>query len=101
MRHLRTVLRPLGGVTGVFVYPVLIPHSYQPHPNQFSCLLQNTLWKDQESPQNELVIGKKYPKILHGTVVNGVQDRQSVYYFANAQFVNPEVRMFVIWAWPK
>ena len=41
------------------------------------------------------MIGKKYPKILHGAVVNGVQDRQSVYYFANAQFANPEVRMFV------
>ena len=62
MRHLRTVLKPLGGVTGVFAYPVLIPHSYQPHPNQFSCLLQNTLWKDQESPQNELRDWKKIRK---------------------------------------
>ena len=62
MRHLRTVLKPLGGVTGVFAYPVLIPHSYQPPPIQFSCLLQNTLWKDQESPQNELRDWKKIRK---------------------------------------
>ena len=41
--HLRTVLNPLGGVTGVFVSPVLIPHSSQPLPNQFPCLSQNTL----------------------------------------------------------
>ena len=46
--HLRTVLKPLGGVTGVFVSRA------QPYPNQFSCLSQNTLWKDQESPQKEL-----------------------------------------------
>ena len=52
--HLRTVLKPLGGVTGVFLSPVLIPHSSQPLPKQFSCLSQNTLWKDQESPQNEI-----------------------------------------------
>ena len=52
--HLRTVLKPLGGVTGVFLSPVLIPHSSQPLPNQFSCLPQNTSWKDQESPQNEI-----------------------------------------------
>ena len=51
---MRTVLKPLGGVTGVFLSPVLIPHSSQPLPNQFSCLSQNTLWKDQESPQNEI-----------------------------------------------
>ena len=50
--HLCTVLKPLGGVTGVFVSPVLIPHSSQPLRNQFSCLSQNTLWKDQESRQN-------------------------------------------------
>ena len=36
--HLSTVLKPLGGVTGVFLSPVLIPHSSQPLPNQFSCL---------------------------------------------------------------
>ena len=35
--HLRTVLKPLGRVIGVFVSPVLIPHSSQPLPNQFSC----------------------------------------------------------------
>ena len=52
--HLRTVLKPLGGVTEVFLSPVLIPHSSLPLPNQFSCLSQNTLWKDQESPQNEI-----------------------------------------------
>ena len=52
--HLRTLLKPLGGVTGVFLSRLLIPHSSQPLPNQCSCLSQNTLWKDQESPQNEI-----------------------------------------------
>ena len=52
--HLHTVSKPLGGVTDVFLSPVLIPHFSQPLPNQFSCLPQNTLWKDQESPQNEI-----------------------------------------------
>ena len=52
--HLRTVLKPLGGVTGVFLCPVLITYSSQPLPNQFPCLSQNTLSKDQESPQNEI-----------------------------------------------
>ena len=31
--HLRTVLQPLGGVTGIFVPPVFIPHSSPPLPN--------------------------------------------------------------------
>ena len=44
-----------------FVSPVLIPHSSQPLPNQFSCLSQNTLEKDQESPQNELRNWNKKP----------------------------------------
>ena len=47
--HLRTVLKPLGRVTGVFLSPVLISYSSQPPPpppqNQFSCLSQNTLSK--------------------------------------------------------
>ena len=38
-----------------FVSPVLIPHSPQPLPNQFSCLSQDTLLKDQESLQNGLL----------------------------------------------
>ena len=46
--HLRIVLKPLGGVTGVFVSPSF----FLTLPNQFSCLSQNNLWKDQESPQN-------------------------------------------------
>ena len=46
--------KALGGVTGVFLSHVLIPHFSQPLPNQFSCLSQNTLWKEQESPQNEI-----------------------------------------------
>ena len=41
--HLRTVLKPLGGVTGVYVSPMIIPHSSKPHPNQFSCISQNIL----------------------------------------------------------
>ena len=53
-RHLCTVLKPLGGLTGVFLSPVFIPHSSQPLPNQFSCSSQNTLWKDQETPENEI-----------------------------------------------
>ena len=49
--HLRTVGC---AVTGVFLCPVLIPYSSQPLPNQFPCLSQNTLSKDQESPQHEI-----------------------------------------------
>ena len=54
VRHLPTVLKPLGGVIEVFISPVVSPHSSRPLQNQFSCLSQNTLWKDQESPQNEI-----------------------------------------------
>ena len=57
--HLRTVLKPLGGVTGVYVSPMLIPHSSQPHPNQFSCLSQNILYS-----QNELRDWNKIPENL-------------------------------------
>ena len=44
----RTVLKPLGGVTGVFVSSVLSFILLNPFQNQFSCLPQNT------SPQNEI-----------------------------------------------
>ena len=43
---LLTVLKPLRGVTGVFVSPVIISHSSQPLPSQFSCLSQKHLRKD-------------------------------------------------------
>ena len=45
---------PGRGDWGFCILAMLIHHSSQPPPNQFSCLSQNTLQKDQESPQNEL-----------------------------------------------
>ena len=66
---------PRWGDWGLFLSPVIIPHFSQPLANQFSCLSQNTLWKDQESPQNEL---RDRSKITE-TAVNGVQDRMSLF----------------------
>ena len=45
MGHLRTVLKPLSGVTGVFVSPVLISHSSQPLPNQFLLFIAKQFMK--------------------------------------------------------
>ena len=62
---------PRRGDWGFCILAMLIPYSSQPPPNQFSCLSQNTLQKDQESPHNELQwLEQKYLKILHGIVVN-------------------------------
>ena len=49
------------------------------------------------SPVVEPVDGKLMyeKKKLHRTGVNGVQDRLSLFYLANAQFVKPEVMMFI------
>ena len=79
MGHLRTVSKPLGGVTGFFLSPVLIPHSSQPIPNQFSRLSQNTLYKNQESPQNQLRKWNKIPDNFARNGNNGVQDRLTLF----------------------
>ena len=65
----RTVLKPLGGVTGVFVSSVLSFILLNPFQNQFSCLPQNT------SPQNEIRDWNKIPE----NFVNGVQDRMGLF----------------------
>ena len=71
MRHLRTVLKPFGGVTVVFV--VLGSSLILLNPFQTKFLFLKNLLK------TGFVIEKKYLKIVHGAVVNGVQGRMSLF----------------------
>ena len=57
---------PGRGDWGFCILAMLIHHSSQPPPNQFSCLSQNTLQQDQESPQNELHDWNKIPENFAG-----------------------------------
>ena len=70
---MRTVLKPLGGVTGVFVSPVLIPIQ-----TNFPVYHKILYRKTKNLLKKSFVIGTKYLEILDGTVVNGVQDRLSL-----------------------
>ena len=71
MRHLRTVLKPFGGVTVVFV--VLGSSLILLNPFQTKFLFIKNLLK------TGFVIETKYLKIAHGAVVNGVQGRVSLF----------------------
>ena len=82
MRHLRTVLKPFGGVTVVFV--VLGSSLILLNPLQTKFLFIKNLLK------TGFVIETKYLRIVHGTVVNGVQGRMSLFIT-----LKPEVMMFI------
>ena len=71
LRHLRTVSKPFGEVTVVFV--VLCSSLILLNPFQTNFLFIKNLLK------TGFVIETKYLKIVHGTVVNGVQGRVSLF----------------------
>ena len=73
MRHLRTVLKPFGGVTVGFV--VLGSSLILLNP----CLSKTLYGKTKNLLKTGFVIETKYLKIVHGTVVNGVQGRMSLF----------------------
>ena len=77
VRHLRTVLKPFGGVTVVFV--VLGSSLILLNPFQTNCsVYQKSLYgKTKNFLKTGFAIETKYLKIVHGTVVNGVQSRKS------------------------
>ena len=74
---MRTVLKPFGGVTVVLVFlgSSLILNPFQ---TNFS-VYQNTLGKTKNLLQTGFAIETKYLKIVHGTVVNGVQGTMSLF----------------------
>ena len=91
---MRTVLKLLVGVTVVFVVLCSVLHPFQ---TNFPVYRKTLYRKTKNLLKTNFVIETKYLKILHGTVVNGVQDRMSLFitFFANAQFAKPEVMMVI------
>ena len=79
MRHLRTVLKPLGGVTVVFV--VLGSFLILLDPFQTNCYVYHkTLYgKTKNHLKMGFVIETKYLRIVHGNIVNGVEGRMSLF----------------------
>ena len=79
MRHLRTVLKPLGGETVVFVALGSSLILLNPFQNNFSVYQKTLYGKAKNLPKTDFVIETKYLKIVHGTVVNGVHGRMSLF----------------------
>ena len=77
--RLCTVLKPLGGVTGVLY--LLCSSLILLNPIQTNFLVYHKILyaKTKNLLRTSFLIGTKYLKILHGTVVNGVQDRLSLF----------------------
>ena len=73
---MRTVLKPLGGVTVVFVVLCSVLNPFQ---TNFPVYRKTLYGKTKNLLKTNFVIETKYLKILHGTVVNGVQDRMSLF----------------------
>ena len=80
MRHLRTVLKPFGGVTVVFEVLGSSLILLNPFPTSFSVYQKALYGKTKNLVKTGFVIETKYLKIVrHGTVVNGVQGRISLF----------------------
>ena len=79
MRHLRTVLKPFGGVTVVFVVLGSSLILLNPFQTNFSVYQKTLYGKAKNLLKTDFVIETKYLKIVHGTVVNGVQGRMSLF----------------------
>ena len=79
MRHLRTVLKPFGGVTVVFVVLGSSLIFLNPFQTNFSVHQKTLYGKTKNLLQTGFVIEVKYLNIVHGTVINGVQGRVSLF----------------------
>ena len=95
MRHLRTVLKPFGGVTVVFVVLGSFLILLNPFQTNFSVYQKALYGKTKNLLKTGFVTKTKYLKILHGTVVNGVQGRMSIITLPTPSAQRPEVIMFI------
>ena len=76
---MHTVLKPFGGVTVVFVVLGSSLIFLNPFQTNFSVHQKTLYGKTKNLLQTGFVIEAKYLKIVHGTVVNGVQGRMSLF----------------------
>ena len=74
-----TVLKPFGGVTVVFVVLGSSLIFLNPFQTNFSVYQKTLYGKTKNLLQTGFMIEAKYLKIVHGTVVNGVQGRMSLF----------------------
>ena len=76
---MRKVLKPFGGMIVVFVVLGSSLILLNPFQNNFSVYQKTLYGKTKNLLKTDFVIETKYLKIVHGTVVNGVQGRMSLF----------------------
>ena len=79
MGHLRIVLKPPGGVTEVLHLLCSSVILLNPFQTNFPVYRKILYGKTKNLLKTSFVIGTKYLKFFHGTVVNGVQDRLNLF----------------------
>ena len=80
-------------MVSVVLGPSLILHD--PFQTNFSVYQKTLYGKTKNLLKTGFVIATKYLKIVHGTVVNGVQGRMSIIILPTPNAQRPEVMMFI------